>query len=97
MRRTPRKMKGATDVGKSMPCARPQAATAIAASLKALGEATETAALIRRVAAKRTVLMVEHNLSVVADLCDTITVLTPASCASRAMSMTYSPQMVGSL
>ncbi len=32
-------------------------------------------ALIRRVAAERTVLMVEHNLSVVADLCDTITVL----------------------
>ncbi|MEO3432234.1 ABC transporter ATP-binding protein [Inquilinus sp. CAU 1745] len=34
-----------------------------------------TAALISRVAAGRTVLMVEHNLSVVADLCDTITVL----------------------
>jgi len=33
------------------------------------------AELIRRVAAKRTVLMVEHNLSVVADLSDTITVL----------------------
>jgi branched-chain amino acid transport system ATP-binding protein len=33
-------------------------------------------ALIRSVAAKRTVLMVEHNLSVVADLCDCITVLT---------------------
>jgi branched-chain amino acid transport system ATP-binding protein len=33
-------------------------------------------ALIRTVAAKRTVLMVEHNLSVVADLCDRITVLT---------------------
>jgi branched-chain amino acid transport system ATP-binding protein len=33
------------------------------------------AALIRRVAAKRTVLMVEHNLSVVSDLSDTITVL----------------------
>jgi branched-chain amino acid transport system ATP-binding protein len=32
--------------------------------------------LIRRVAANRTVLMVEHNLSVVADLSDTITVLT---------------------
>ncbi|MEO1200177.1 MAG: ABC transporter ATP-binding protein [Pseudomonadota bacterium] len=31
--------------------------------------------LIRRVAADRTVLMVEHNLSVVADLSDTITVL----------------------
>jgi branched-chain amino acid transport system ATP-binding protein len=31
--------------------------------------------LIRRVAANRTVLMVEHNLSVVADLSDTITVL----------------------
>jgi branched-chain amino acid transport system ATP-binding protein len=34
------------------------------------------AQLIRRVAADRTVLMVEHNLSVVADLSDTITVLT---------------------
>ncbi|HXV25385.1 MAG TPA: ABC transporter ATP-binding protein [Alphaproteobacteria bacterium] len=33
------------------------------------------AALIRRVAANRTVLMVEHNLSVVADLSDWITVL----------------------
>jgi branched-chain amino acid transport system ATP-binding protein len=33
-------------------------------------------ALIRSVAADRTVLMVEHNLSVVADLCDCITVLT---------------------
>lgn len=31
--------------------------------------------LIRRVARGRTVLMVEHNLKVVADLCDTITVL----------------------
>jgi branched-chain amino acid transport system ATP-binding protein len=34
------------------------------------------AALIRKVAAGRTVLMVEHNLNVVASLCDTITVLT---------------------
>ena len=33
-------------------------------------------ALIRKVAADRTVLMVEHNLSVVADLSDRITVLT---------------------
>ena len=33
------------------------------------------AALVKRVAADRTVLMVEHNLSVVADLSDTITVL----------------------
>jgi len=33
-------------------------------------------ALIKSVAANRTVLMVEHNLSVVADLCDRITVLT---------------------
>jgi branched-chain amino acid transport system ATP-binding protein len=32
-------------------------------------------ALIRKVAAGRTVLLVEHNLSVVADLCDRITVL----------------------
>jgi branched-chain amino acid transport system ATP-binding protein len=34
-----------------------------------------TAQLIQRVAANRTILMVEHNLSVVADLSDTITVL----------------------
>jgi branched-chain amino acid transport system ATP-binding protein len=34
------------------------------------------AALIKSVAANRTVLMVEHNLSVVANLCDRITVLT---------------------
>jgi branched-chain amino acid transport system ATP-binding protein len=33
-------------------------------------------ALIKSVAGRRTVLMVEHNLSVVADLCDRITVLT---------------------
>src|SRR5713226_1918158 len=33
-------------------------------------------ALIRKVSAERTILMVEHNLSVVADLSDTITVLT---------------------
>jgi branched-chain amino acid transport system ATP-binding protein len=34
-----------------------------------------TAELIKRVSANRTILMVEHNLSVVADLSDTITVL----------------------
>jgi branched-chain amino acid transport system ATP-binding protein len=33
-------------------------------------------ALIKAVAVNRTVLMVEHNLGVVADLCDRITVLT---------------------
>ncbi|MBV9953793.1 MAG: ABC transporter ATP-binding protein, partial [Pseudolabrys sp.] len=32
--------------------------------------------LIKRAAASRTVLMVEHNLSVVENLCDRITVLT---------------------
>jgi branched-chain amino acid transport system ATP-binding protein len=31
--------------------------------------------LIRRIARDRTVLMVEHNLNVVADLCDWVTVL----------------------
>ena len=36
-------------------------------------------ALIRAVAVRRTVLMVEHNLSVVADLCDRITVLARGS------------------
>jgi branched-chain amino acid transport system ATP-binding protein len=35
--------------------------------------------LIRRVATNRTILMVEHNLNVVADLSDTITVLTRGS------------------
>ena len=35
-----------------------------------------TVALIRRIRANRTILMVEHNLSVVEGLCDTITVLT---------------------
>ena len=40
-------------------------------------------ALIRDVAKSRTVLMVEHNLSVVADLSDTITVLTRGACAGR--------------
>ncbi len=35
--------------------------------------------LIRKAAANRTILMVEHNLSVVADLCDRITVLTRGS------------------
>jgi branched-chain amino acid transport system ATP-binding protein len=34
-----------------------------------------TTALVKRVAQNRTVLMVEHNLSVVANLCSTITVL----------------------
>ena len=39
--------------------------------------------LIKRVAADRTVLMVEHNLSVVADLSDHITVLTRGARAGR--------------
>jgi len=39
-------------------------------------DVARTAALIKRVAAKRTLLMVEHNLNLVADLSDTITVLT---------------------
>jgi branched-chain amino acid transport system ATP-binding protein len=38
-------------------------------------DVARVAALIRQVAADRTVLMVEHNLSVVATLCDFITVL----------------------
>jgi branched-chain amino acid transport system ATP-binding protein len=37
-----------------------------------VGRITE---LIRRIAANRTILMVEHNIKVVADLCDVITVL----------------------
>jgi len=40
-----------------------------------LEDVAQTAALIRRVARSRTVLMVEHNLGVVADLADRITVL----------------------
>ena len=36
-------------------------------------------ALIQKIAAGRTILMVEHNLSVVADLSDTITVLARGS------------------
>jgi len=40
---------------------------------------SRTAALIRRIAATRTILMVEHNLSVVAELSDRITVLTRGS------------------
>ncbi len=37
---------------------------------------TASCELIRRIRAGRTILMVEHNLSVVQGLCDTITVLT---------------------
>jgi branched-chain amino acid transport system ATP-binding protein len=40
------------------------------------GDIDRVSALIKAVAANRTVLMVEHNLGVVADLCDRITVLT---------------------
>lgn len=38
-------------------------------------DVARTSALIRRISANRTILMVEHNLSVVADLSDRITVL----------------------
>jgi branched-chain amino acid transport system ATP-binding protein len=41
-------------------------------------------ALIKRVAVNRTVLMVEHNLSVVENLSDTITVLARERCSPRA-------------
>ena len=40
------------------------------------GDVDRTVALIQRIRAGRTILMVEHNLSVVEGLCDTITVLT---------------------
>ena len=40
-------------------------------------------ALVRRVAAGRTVLLVEHNLKVVSGLCDTITVLARGARAGR--------------
>jgi branched-chain amino acid transport system ATP-binding protein len=36
---------------------------------------SRVSALIRKISANRTILMVEHNMSVVADLCDQITVL----------------------
>jgi branched-chain amino acid transport system ATP-binding protein len=39
------------------------------------GDVERVSALIKRVAAGRTVVLVEHNLSVVADLCDRVTVL----------------------
>jgi branched-chain amino acid transport system ATP-binding protein len=38
-------------------------------------DVARVSALIRRISANRTILMVEHNLSVVADLSDRITVL----------------------
>ncbi|MCJ2123182.1 ABC transporter ATP-binding protein [Methylobacterium sp. J-077] len=41
----------------------------------ALDDVDRIKRLIRRIAVGRTILMVEHNMSVVADLCDTITVL----------------------
>ncbi len=44
-----------------------------------LEDVAQTSALIRRVARNRTVLMVEHNLGVVADLADRITVLAGGS------------------
>ena len=40
--------------------------------------------LVRAVRAGRTILMVEHNLSVVEGLCDTITVLTRGACWPKA-------------
>jgi len=45
------------------------------ADMKATPSMSRTAALIKRAARNRTVLMVEHNLSVVASLSDRITVL----------------------
>ncbi len=52
--------------------------------------------LIRRVARDRTVLMVEHNLSVVADLCQTITVLQRGSILAEGSSAEVSrnPQVL---
>jgi branched-chain amino acid transport system ATP-binding protein len=40
------------------------------------GDVNRIVELIRRVRSERTILMVEHNLSVVEGLCDIITVLT---------------------
>jgi branched-chain amino acid transport system ATP-binding protein len=55
-----------------------------------------TAALIRRVAAKRTILMVEHNLSVVAALSDRITVLARGRLLAEGdyASVSQNPQVV---
>ena len=48
----------------------------------------KVAALIKRISAKYTILMVEHNLDVVANLSDTITVLTRGRCSRRAITPT---------
>jgi len=53
------------------------------------------AALIKRISAKYTILMVEHNLNVVANLSDIITVLTAATCWRKAI-MPICPRTSGS-
>jgi len=53
-------------------------------------------ALIRRVRQGRTILMVEHNLSVVEGLCDTITVLTRGGCWQRATMPRWRPMPMSS-
>ncbi|HEV2961250.1 MAG TPA: ABC transporter ATP-binding protein [Candidatus Angelobacter sp.] len=52
--------------------------------------------LIRKVAAHRTVLMVEHNMGVVADLCDVITVLQRGSVLAEGsyMEVSANPQVM---
>jgi branched-chain amino acid transport system ATP-binding protein len=52
--------------------------------------------LIREVATSRTVLMVEHNMGVVADLCDTITVLQRGSVLAEGSydEVTANPQVM---
>ena len=51
--------------------------------------------LIRRVREGRTILMVEHNLSVVEGLCDTITVLTRGRVLAEGDYATVSKQSRG--
>src|SRR3546814_3663569 len=52
-----------------------------------------TAELIRRVSVGRTILMVEHNLNVVADMSDTITVLTRGSILAEGRSEEHTSEL----
>ena len=51
-----------------------------------IGRVTE---LIQRVSANRTILMVEHNLSVVENLSDTITVLQRGTCWRKGLTKRF--------
>src|SRR5579871_2437997 len=62
---------------KTVRCAASDLINALMRSMSGMGreDIERISALIKSLAAHRTVLMVEHNLSVVANLCDRITVL----------------------